>query len=484
MAQSQNYGAGAEPDMSLLNELYEEIERNPPAIEARKLLIEQYMAAGWGEAAHDAAQELSQLAPGDSEAVALLLLLKDSGKQNAPPPAYTPSTPSPRPSPSRTSFMRRGFRASSPSLPKNKELGKKQLLEGYEALLDQAKSLLRETTLLRDLTKQNDEPATTSTGSSILNVLGSFFSSSRKKDNSVSQRFEKHIPDLVAIADGRVSSVVRVRQPASVRTVSRAMEAKPDEAVDIAFKDLEDMARWLSSPSNTDSPLDNDGVREALVKRVGTLAAALPEKLKPHASTALMHVEHEVLRKKYIGGDTTMLGDEVSDIPRANFLVTEDGYPWDIEELAQAISSNGGVMRNPLSHQMFTTNDIRAIVQHPKGKHLAAMDIEQKKLKLGVRPATIDQLDKLQLVLMADQSADQIPSRHAVDDFMAFLATLPMAEQKALEKLRVPAVDSHTGRKFDTSIGDAVRDAQGNRVCFHKTGDLIRQAVAYLRKKR
>jgi hypothetical protein len=67
-----------------------------------------------------------------------------------------------------------------------------------------------------------------------------------------------------------------------------------------------------------------------------------------------------------------------------------------MEELAQAICANGGVMRNPLSHQMFTTNDIRAIISHPHGKHLAALEIEQKKLKLGVRPSTIDALDKLQ----------------------------------------------------------------------------------------
>lgn len=67
---------------------------------------------------------------------------------------------------------------------------------------------------------------------------------------------------------------------------------------------------------------------------------------------------------------------------------------------------------------------------------------------------------------------------------MAYVATLPIAEQTAIDKLRVPAKDSHTGQSFDTSIGDAIRDAQGNRICFHKTGDLARQAVAHLRKKR
>lgn len=86
------------------------------------------------------------------------------------------------------------------------------------------------------------------------------------------------------------------------------------------------------------------------------------------------------------------------------------------------------------------------------------------------------------MALLADQSADSVPSRHAVDDFMAYVATLPMAEQNALDKLRVPAIDTHTGQKFDTSIGLALTDAQGNRICFHKTGDLIRQAVLHLRK--
>lgn len=477
MAQANNRAgmAPVEPDMSLLSELYEEMERNPPGIEARKLLIEQFMTAGWMEAAQDAVQELLKLKPRDSEVKALAQTLRAVGKQ--PNPAVKPAEPPPVP--------RRPFRAvPATALPKDREMGKKQLLEGYESLLEQAKSLLRETTLLRDLSRQSTESQTQASSSSILSVLGSFFSGGKTKEDSVSARFEKHIPDLVAIADGRVSTVVRARQPGSVRSVARAMEAKPQEAVDIAFRDLEDMARWLSSPTNSTSPLDNDGVREALVKRVRTLEAALSDKLKPHGAVALMHVEHEVLRKKYIGGDSTMLGDPVSEIPRDSFYVTEDGYAWDLSELSQAISSNGGVMRNPLSHQMFTTNDIRAIVQHPLGKHLAALEIEQKKLKLGIRPKTIDNLDKLQTILLADQSADSIPSRHAVDDFMAYLATLPMAEQNAVDKLRVPATDTHTGQKFDTSIGDAVRDAQGNRVCFHKTGDLIRQAVQHLRKKR
>ena len=63
------------------------------------------------------------------------------------------------------------------------------------------------------------------------------------------------------------------------------------------------------------------------------------------------------------------------------------------------------------------------------------------------------------------------------------MATLPQPEQKAIDVLQVPAKDRHTGQPFDTSMGEFVRDAQGNRLCFHKTGDLIGQAARYLRQR-
>ncbi|KAF2397167.1 hypothetical protein EJ06DRAFT_482544 [Trichodelitschia bisporula] len=195
-----------------------------------------------------------------------------------------------------------------------------------------------------------------------------------------------------------------------------------------------------------------------------------------------MHIEHELLGRTYVN-DETMLGDPISDIPRTNFYVTEDGYAWDMEELAQAITANSGVMRNPLSKQMFAANDIRAIVQHPLGKALAALQIEQSRLKQGVRDKTIDEMNKLWPVLLKDQSDNALDSRKATDEFLAYVATLPQAEQTALDGLRVPARDSHTGMAYDTTIGEAVRDAQGNRTCFHKTGDFIRQAAAHLRKQ-
>lgn len=154
----------------------------------------------------------------------------------------------------------------------------------------------------------------------------------------------------------------------------------------------------------------------------------------------------------------------------------------DMDELAQAITSNGGIMRNPLSKQMFTSADIRAIIRHPLGKGLAALQVEQSKLKLGVRPNTVSELDRLAKVLLEDMSENQIPSRTAVEHFVAYLATLPDSEQRAVDGLKVPAKDSHTFMEYDSTIGDAVRDAQANKVCFHKTGDFLSQAVKHLRK--
>jgi hypothetical protein len=257
------------------------------------------------------------------------------------------------------------------------------------------------------------------------------------------------------------------------------MEDNRQQALEIAISDLKDMAGWIHSDSSQQPPLDKDGVREALAKRVAALVAALPANLQDHAVTALMHVEHEVLHREYVCKET-MLGDPITDIPRANFWVSEDGYAWDMAELAQAIKSQDGVMRNPLSKQMFTPNDVRAIIRHPLGNELGALQVEQSKLSKGVRPATVKRLADLAEVLKADMSPDQMASRHAIDDFLAYVATLPEMEQRSIDKLRIPANDSHNGLPFDSTIGEAVRDAQGNRVCIHKIGDFLGQAARHL----
>ena len=130
---------------------------------------------------------------------------------------------------------------------------------------------------------------------------------------------------------------------------------------------------------------------------------------------------------------------------------------------------------------MFTRADIRAIIQHPLEEGLQALRVEQSKLKRGVRPQTIDKLDRLAKVLLADISKDRIPSHLAVEAFLSYLETLPRDEQKAVDNLKVPTTDSHRGMALDTTIGEAARDVEGKRMCSHKAGNLLAQAVKYLK---
>lgn len=107
--------------------------------------------------------------------------------------------------------------------------------------------------------------------------------------------------------------------------------------------------------------------------------------------------------------------------------------------------------------------------------------MEQSKLKRGVRSQTIDELDRLAKVLLVDVSEDGKPSHVSIDALVSYLETLPSEEEEAIDDLKVPATDSHTGIAFDTTIGGAVKDVEGNRICSHKAGDLLVQAVKFLK---
>src|SRR5262249_28674181 len=176
----------------------------------------------------------------------------------------------------------------------------------------------------------------------------------------------------------------------SVRAVARDMIAKEDdgEALRFVVTDFSNIVCWKRSREST-TP-DEDAIRNTLVKRVRALEAAFPEdsELRRFPRIALMHMDHEHLKRKYVNSET-MLGDSIEEIGRESFFTSEDGYAWDMDELAQAITSNSGIMRNPLSRQMFSREDIHFIINHPKGKSLAAMQVEQGKLKKGVRPQTV-----------------------------------------------------------------------------------------------
>ncbi|KAF2688584.1 hypothetical protein K458DRAFT_384766 [Lentithecium fluviatile CBS 122367] len=455
MSASGIAGSG-EPDMVLVGELLEEIQRRPPAIAASKLLAEHYISCGWLDAAKDIIKELKRHAPRDSEVTNLAAIVEKKPEPPAPETSQrdlrtskpgSTSTPAAKP-------VRKKVTHPPPQLNGNLDSARKDLTEGYSSLRSKAKFLLTDLLHLQSLQKKNGFPQSNNTAR------------------------------IQAIVDGRKADrPARTGPPGSARGMARIIQASPDKATELCIVDLEDTMHWVRAPHGKPSNADHDTTRDALVKRMHALESALSEDLKIHCELALMHVVHENLDKSY-ANDETMLGDSVKDIPRANFYVTEDNYAWDMDELVQAITANGGVMRNPLSRQMFTPKDVRGILVHPQGKSLAALQVQQHEMSKGVRLDTIGHMEKLAKTLLEDQSSDQLTSRHVIDEFLAYIATLPALEQKAIDGLRCPAKDSHTGQSYDFSIGEAVRDAKGNRVCFHKTGDFIKQAAAHLRQNR
>ena len=452
------HGSYPDPDIALISELIEHISRDPSAVEAREILLQQYNVCGWFSGAKEVAEDILKLDPFNWDANACLDADLETNAGSVKANAGSGKTkqingkaPMAKMS---TSWKPSVFPISSPSS------ALRELEEGYTVILKRARILHEQAKLWHGL------KGVDSNGS------------------------EAHLLDIATLAQGKVSPFVRTEPVISVKDVAKAMTPESEKegrsGFDIAYEDLERVVKKLSRESGEPITLldDNyDTLRDALVKRASSLKALVPEGLKMLADRALMHAEHELLHRSYVNTET-MFGDAVSDIRRENFWASEDGYAWDMDELAQAITSNGGVMRNPLNKVMFTPADVRNIVHHPLGKRVAALQIDQSKLNQGLRPLTIDAIARLAKVLLEDMTADQVPSRRAIDEFAAYLATLPRTEQQAIDSLKVPARDSHTGNEYDWTIGEAVRDAQGNRVCTHKTGDFLHQAAEYLKKKR
>ena len=468
-----------EPDMALITELMEHIDRAPPAPEARKILMEQYRRCGWVEAAEEQAIEVLKIDSDDPEALTCLGSaeqlksckaegdVKGKGKATQRLSIGKGLNLSKMKSNSSQNTVGLDTRKWQPSIfpITSPDFSMQELEEGYVALLEKSRTLQHHMELLQNL--KGMRPLIS----------------------------EQSTLDITALAQGRMNSFFKTELLDSAKDISEKMIANNNDdgngSLDVAIKDLQNVARFskssrehLNGPhSSYDGDSDNDdgGLRDVLVRRVRALKSLLPSKLQPVADAALMHVEHETLRRSYVN-DETMFGDALTDIPRESFWVSEDGYAWDMGELAQAITSGGGVMRNPLTKQLFTPADIRSILRHPEGERLAALQVKQSELKKGVRTKTIENIGELAKVLVEDMTEDQLPSRRAVEEFLAYTATLPDNEQKAIDELKIPAKDSHTNIAFDIAIGDAVRDAQGNRVCFHKTGDLLQQAANHLKK--
>lgn len=145
-----------------------------------------------------------------------------------------------------------------------------------------------------------------------------------------------------------ISAAISITQVFSVREIARDIIATPGRCQELIVEDFETLVRWAASQN---PPLGPDAVREKLFKRKTLLEAALPESMQKFSAAALTHIEREHLQKKYVNTETMIGGDKIEDIPQQNFFVSEDNYAWDMDELAQAIAANSGVMRNPLSRK-------------------------------------------------------------------------------------------------------------------------------------
>ena len=426
-----------EPDRTLINELYDAIEQQPPAIEARRMLMQHFTFCGWSEAAVGIALELLMHTPGDTEAISIVKASEQQQNKTLPSQSTSQSSSD-------------VFSTQLPIiLPKitDWDTAMSDLTIGVKMLVARAKTLREDAETLFKLQEQ-------------------------KNSNNM-------LALIDALLQGHLNaSAVKLRRPEGARSVAWRIQSSADRAMDIASTDFKTMVQWLRLQE-----LDDDSVRDEIVKRRKAIEDALPPQLQSQVGLAMMHTEREDLKRKYVN-DETMLGDTICDVPRSNFWASEDNYAWDMEELAAAITAANGVMRNPLSRDMFSAKDIRAILEHPHGKSLAVLHVAQEKLSQGVRPKTISAIDELAKMLLEDRSIDQIPSHKAMEEFLAYVVTLPQPEQDSLEKLQIPAKESQNGRAFDTTILESVHDAKGNRTCTHKTGDFLKQAARYLRQKK
>jgi hypothetical protein len=406
MAATNGTAGSGDPDMALISELLEEISRNSPAVAARKLLVEHYISVGWLDAATENAKELKTLAPRDRDVAHFLEILQK--KPDLPTAEkQTPSISSTTVLNTRVwdprtgrykktkadNYARKDSVVSTPELNGDIETARQDLTHGYQALRAKAKSVLSDLMRLHSLQKKAGLPSS------------------------------RNVAKIQAIAERGVSTTAnRSGTTGSSRSIARTIRDSPEEAMDLAITDLEDTMKWMREPHGQQPGASDDAVRDVLVKRSDAVQSALPDNLKIYCELALMHMEHEYLKRNYVNTET-MLGDEVKDIPRANFYVTEDNYAWDMDELVQAISANNGVLRNPLSKDMFTPKDVKGILLHPLGKPLAALGVEQREMSKGVRAETITQMERLAAILLEDQSSDTVPSRVAVDEFLAYIAT-------------------------------------------------------------
>lgn len=438
-------------DGDIIAELWDAIANSPYDVELKAVLMEQYLQMGpeWRDTATEIASQILQMHPDHQEAKRIAF---QQGTRQKPTQSNRQSKT--RSTPSSPRVTNRSSTEGAPAvrpivplhLPENDILGlEDQFKRGIRRIQQNSKLLHEDAQALSAIPVEWEG-------------------------------WEEHIANLQALTEGRFNAVV-TGSPCSVRELARDIQNRKEEAVDVATDDFNDYVLWLERVEKVTS---DKGIRDRLMRRARALQSALTKDLEWVASAAMMHAEHEGMEREY-ENDETMLGDTIAEIPRENFWVSDDNYAWNMSELAQALTTQGGVRVNPLTGKLFSKDDVESIVRHPLAGGLAEVQLEQESLAQGVRAKTIEQMEVLSAVLLADQSEDQAPTRLALDVFQQHVAGLPSYEKEALSKLRIPAVDSHTGQQFTSSVGETVDDAIANRICAHKTGDLVGQAAIYLK---
>jgi hypothetical protein len=380
-----------EANLDLLNTLWTTIENDPTCLQARKLLVEQLTRCGWKDAALDAAKEALKIDPKDQDMLLIVVNNQNNPQIHTQPKALAQRI-SPKANKKRVS---RGNNQSIPAPTSNEERAKleKELTDALNELPKLAVQLKKDMEILVEYRASQSSLYT-------INVY---------PDHA------DQIELLHNLTLGNTKNLGSQTFPsarAAARVISGASSI--DEALEFGILDLEDAyARILSQSQN----VNNDDIRDKLAKRCQVITTSLTSRFLGIPKLALMHIEREKLGRNY-HNSSSMLGDEISEIPRQEFWVCEGGYAWSMEELSMAISSNGGVMRNPLSREMFSTADIAEIISHPRGAKLQAMAVAQSQMSKGVRPSTITELDKLAQIFLADMSEDQKPSRKALGMLM------------------------------------------------------------------
>lgn len=289
-----------EPDLAMVNDLIEEIERNPPGQEARILLMQHYAACGWHDAATEEAQRVLQIDSRVFEAQDYLQKKRSKAEARTKPSGVAAKAKSEHKRARKSTQEEPPIWRPSPVKITSQAASLQELDDGYTDLLSKAEKLLGEMKLLKDLDALD---------------------------------CKDQMADLAALMEGQVSSVVRPRPLASIKAVTDAIQAQGDKVtkagVDLA---VEDLNKLVMSPKktadgqgqsrkrkNNSTRQDDDEIRKALLVRVKALKAMLRKSLQPVADLAMMHAEHEFLSRTYVNSETMVSGDPISDIPRANF---------------------------------------------------------------------------------------------------------------------------------------------------------------------